>query len=72
VQVTAEDLSSMAYTYDRLNQLTAMNVNGSTTNFSYDAWGCNTGKTQGGACESWCRTAIFGASFRCCLSESDQ
>ena len=34
-------------TYDAANQLTAMNVNGTTTNFTYDAWGRMSGKTQG-------------------------
>ena len=47
VQVTAEDLSTTTYTYDTANQLTAMNVNGTTTNFSYDDWGRMAGKTQG-------------------------
>ena len=47
VQVTAEDQSTTTYTYDTANQLTAMNVNGTTTNFSYDDWGRMAGKTQG-------------------------
>ena len=37
-----------------------MNLNGSTTNFSYDAWGCSTGTTQGGGM----RILVQNSDFR--------
>lgn len=47
LEVSAEDLSATSYSYDAANQLTAMNVNGTTTSFTYDDWGRMVGKTQG-------------------------
>jgi RHS repeat-associated protein len=45
--MTAEDPSNTAYTYDAANELTAMNADGTATNFTYDDWGRMAGKTQG-------------------------
>ena len=45
-QTTAEDLSATSYTYDAANQLTAMNVDGTTTNFTYDDWGRKIGRAS--------------------------
>ena len=42
---------------DTANQLTAMNVNGTTTNYTYDAWGRLSGRTQGS------HTATYGYRF---------
>ena len=66
IQLSAEDRSTTTYAYDTANQLTSMTVNGVATNYTYDAWGRNIGKTEGAKSATYYYS--YGDKLYCSLS----